>query len=428
MTSLVVTPAPGGLSGRLRVPGDKSISHRALLLAARAEGTSPITGLSGGADVSATLRAVQAFGAAVERAADGTVRVTGAEPHEPETVIDVGNSGTGIRLLAGWAAGIDGLTVLYGDASIARRPMGRVVEPLRAMGARIDGRQEGRLPPLVVRGGRLSGIDYRLPVPSAQVKSALLLAGLSASGPTTVHETVPTRTHTEQMLAACGARIDVDGASVTVHPGPLQATRFTVPADPSQAAFWVVAACIIPGSDLTLEDVYVGPRRAGFVEVLQRMGADVQLVDHDPVATVAHIRARYSPLVGTDVGGTEIPALIDEIPVLAVAAAFARGVTTFRDAAELKVKESDRIATMAAALGAVGATVEARPDGLVVTGSAGRPLAGGRIDSAGDHRVAMSLAVAGLAAAAPVEITGWEAVATSYPGFEEDLRSCRPSE
>ena len=428
MTSLTVTPAPGGLSGRLRVPGDKSISHRALLLAARAEGTSTITGLSGGADVAATLRAVQAFGAAVEVQADGTLQVTGTEPHEPESVIDVGNSGTGIRLLAGWAAGIDGLTVLHGDASIARRPMGRVVDPLRAMGARIDGRHEGRLPPLAVRGGNLSGIDYRLPVPSAQVKSALLLAGLSASGPTTVHEAVPTRAHTEQMLAACGARVDVEGGSVTVHPGPLRASRFTVPGDPSQAAFWVVAACITAGSDLTVENVYVGPHRAGFVEVLQRMGADVELVGHDPVATVADIRARYSHLVGTEVGGAEIPGLIDEIPVLAVAAAFARGVTTIRDAAELKVKESDRIATMVDALGAVGAEIEGLPDGLVVGGSAERPLTGGRVDSAGDHRVAMALAVAAQAASGPVEITGWDAVATSYPGFEEDLRRCRPSE
>ncbi len=428
MTSLVVDPSPGGLSASLRVPGDKSISHRALLLAARADGTSRITGLSDGADVTATRRAVQAFGAVVAVDDDGTVHVTGTEPREPETVIDVGNSGTGIRLLAGWAAGIDGLTVLHGDASIARRPMGRVVEPLRSMGARIDGRQDGRLPPLVVRGGRLSGIDYRLPVPSAQVKSAVLLAGLSASGPTTVRETVPTRAHTEQMLAACGARVDVDGGAVTLHPGPLHATRFTVPGDPSQAAFWVVAACITPGSDLTVENVYVGPQRAGFVEVLKRMGADVELLHHDPVATVADIRARYSPLAGTEVGGAEIPGLIDEIPVLAVAAASATGVTTFRDAAELKVKESDRIATMVGALGAVGAEVEGRPDGLVVNGSAGRPLAGGTIDSAGDHRVAMALAVAALAASAPVEITGWEAVATSYPGFEEDLRRCRPSE
>lgn len=428
MSSLTVTPAPSGLSGRLRVPGDKSISHRALLLAARAEGRSRITGLSKGADVTATRRAIQAFGATVADEGAGAVTVTGGQPHEPETVIDVGNSGTGIRLLAGWAAGIDGLTVLHGDASIARRPMGRVTVPLRAMGARVDGRRHGELPPLVVRGGHLTGIEYRLDVPSAQVKSAVLLAGLSASGPTTVHETLATRAHTEQMLAACGVRVETDGLSVTVQPGPLRATDFDVPGDPSQAAFWVVAACITPGSDLTVEDVYVGPQRAGFIDVLRRMGADVELIGHDPVATVADIRARWSPLTATEVGGAEIPGLIDEIPVLAVAAATANGTTTFRDAAELKVKESDRIATMVDALGRAGAAVEGRPDGLAVSGTGGRPLAGGPVDSHGDHRVAMALAVAALAAAGPVDITGWDAVATSYPGFEEDLRRCRPSE
>lgn len=428
MSSLVVTPAPGGLTGRLRVPGDKSISHRALLLAARAEGESTMTGLSDGADVVATRRAISAFGAAVHTDPSGTVTVVGTEPREPERVIDVGNSGTAIRLLAGWVAGIDGLTVLHGDESIARRPMGRVAEPLRAMGARVDGRHRGQLPPLVIRGGRLTGIEYRLPVPSAQVKSALLLAGLSAAGPTTVHEALPTRAHTEQMLAACGARIDVEGLSVTVHPGPLEPARFDVPGDPSQAAFWVVAACITPGSDLTVENVYVGPQRAGFIDVLRRMGADVELVDHDPRATVAGIRARWSPLSATDVAGTEIPGLIDEIPALAVAAATATGTTTFRDAAELKVKESDRIATTVDALNRAGALAEGRPDGLAVNGTAGRPLSGGRVDSRGDHRIAMALAVAALAAAGPVEINGWEAVATSYPRFEEDLRLCRPSE
>ncbi len=429
MTSLTVQPAPAGVSGRIRVPGDKSISHRALLLAARAEGTSRLNGLSGGADVVATRRAIEMFGARVRDDEDGSVVVSGTELREPESVIDVGNSGTGIRLMAGWAAGIDGLTVLHGDASIARRPMGRVVEPLRAMGARIDGRRDGQLPPLVIRGGRLTGIDYELSVPSAQVKGAVLLAGLSASGTTTVREKLATRTHTEQMLAACGVRVEVDDHAVTIHPGPLRAVDFDVPCDPSQAAFWVVAACITPGSDLTVENVYLGPQRAGFVEVLRRMGADLTLEEYDPVATVADIRARWSPLSATDVGGSEIPGLIDEIPVLAVAAAFAEGTTRFRDAAELRVKESDRIASMVEALGAVGATAEGRPDGLVVTGRPDQPPRGGRVDARGDHRVAMSLAVAALASGGAVEIDSWESVSTSYPGFEEDLRSCRnPSE
>lgn len=422
MTRIAVDPS-AGLRGRLRVPGDKSISHRALLLAARAEGTSRITGLSDGADVAATLRAIEAFGARVA-SRDGIVTVDGGGLHEPDSVIDVGNSGTGIRLMAGWATGIDGLTVLYGDRSVGRRPMGRVTEPLRRMGARIDGRDGGRLPPLAIRGGGLEGIDYEIPVPSAQVKGAMLLAALSASGPTTVREKVATRAHTEEMLVAAGARVETGVGWVTVYPGELAATDFDVPGDPSQAAFWVVAACLVPGSELTVEGVYVGPRRANFLEVLKRMGADVETVGLDPATAVADIRARYGPLVGTDVVGDEVPGLIDEIPVLAVAAAHASGTTTFRDAAELKVKESDRIATMVEALRAVGGRAEGLADGLAVNGT-GQPLAGGTVYSAGDHRVAMALAVAGLAASAPVTIHGWDAVATSYPAFEEDLQRCQ---
>ena len=422
MTTLTVDPAPHGLRGRLRVPGDKSISHRAVLMSAQAKGASRISGLSNGADVRATVRAVQAFGARVSEGG-GVLTIDGGGLHEPDSVVDVGNSGTGIRLMAGYAAGIHGLTILYGDASIARRPMGRVTEPLRQMGARIDGRDGGLLPPLVIRGGELEGIDYAVPVPSAQVKGAVLLAGLSAAGPTTVREETPTRVHTEEMLEVWGARVDVVSGAVTVHPGPLHPVDFTVPGDPSQAAFWVVAACLVAGSDLTVEGVYVGAQRAAFLDVLRRMGADVELVDFDPVTSVAGIRARSGPLVATDVGGPEVAGLIDEIPVLAVAAAHAEGVTTFGDAAELKVKESDRIASMVGALTAVGAAAEGRSDGLVVNGH-GRPLAGGVIDSVGDHRVAMALAVAALAAAGPVRIEGWDAVATSYPAFEEDLRSC----
>ncbi|MBV9662043.1 MAG: 3-phosphoshikimate 1-carboxyvinyltransferase [Acidimicrobiales bacterium] len=425
MTSLRVAPAPHGLSGRLRVPGDKSISHRALLLAARADGTSRITGLSDGADVLATLAAIQAFGARVERSGEGLAVQGGpGRLHEPESVIGVGNSGTAIRLLVGWAASIDGLTVLAGDMSIARRPMDRVAQPLRLMGASIDGRRGGTRPPLAVRGGPLTGIEYHLPVPSAQVKGAILLAGMAASSPTVVHEPVATRIHTEQMLAACGARVDLAPGRVTVHPGSLQAAEFKVPGDPSQAAFWVVAACVTPGSDLTVENVYVGPQRAGFVDVLRRMGADVRVEAHDPESSTADIRARYGPLQATDVGGVEVPGVIDEIPVLAVAAAYASGKTTFSGAEELKVKESDRIATTVTALNALGADAEGRSDGLVVNGGAGRPLQGGQVDSAGDHRVAMAAAVAALPAAGAVQIGGWEAVSTSYPRFEEDLQQC----
>lgn len=403
------------------MPGDKSISHRALLLAARAPGFSTINGLSDGADVAATARAVAAFGASVSYE-QGRVVVGGCEPMEAETVIDVGNSGTAIRLLTGWAAGVDGLTVLHGDSSVARRPMGRVAEPIRLMGAHVDGRRRGSYPPLAVRGGDLRGIEYSPPVASAQVKGAVLLAGLAARGPTTVVEKVPTRAHTEEMLALFGAHVEVDGGTVTLHPGPLHPAHVDVPGDPSQAAFWVVAACITPGSDLVVEDVYTGPRRTAFLDVLRRMGADV-VVEPAGTATAA-IRARYGPLVATDVYGEEVPGLIDEIPVLAVAAAHAEGLSSFSGAAELRVKESDRVSTTVSAVNALGGQAEERPDGLAVNGSGGRRLAGGKVDSFGDHRIAMAAAVAGFAAAGPVEVTGWESVETSYPRFTEDMALC----
>ena len=408
-----VLPVEGGtpLRGRVRVPGDKSISHRALLLAALGEGTSVVRGLSTGDDVARTRAAVEALGASV----DGD-RVTGGRERlrEAEGVIDVGNSGTSIRLLAGLCAGFDWLTVLVGDESITGRPMDRVAEPLRRMGAAVDGRGHGRFAPLVVRGGGLSGIDHEPPVPSAQVKSAVLLAGLSAEGETVVREPVPTRAHTEEMLVACGADVDVGDGRVAVRPSRLRPFELDVPGDPSAAAFWVVAACIVPDSDRVVENVYLGPARAGFLHVLARMGADVTVTGSD-------VRARYRALHATEVGGFEVPGLIDEIPVLAVAAAVADGTTVFRDAAELRVKESDRIATVAAGLSALGAHVEPTADGLSVAG--GR-LRGGQVCSRGDHRVAMAMAVAGLAADGQTVVEGWDAVSTSYPGFEETLRAC----
>jgi 3-phosphoshikimate 1-carboxyvinyltransferase len=411
------------------VPGDKSISHRALLIGAVASGRSRIRGLSRGQDVAHTLRAVAALGAGVEEAA-GELYIDGGRErlHEADAVVDVGNSGTAIRLLAGFAAGLDGLTVLQGDASVARRPMDRVASPLRLMGARVDGRQGGSLPPIAVRGGKLNGIDYALPVPSAQVKSAILFAGLAAAGATTVRETVPTRAHTEEMFAAAGARIQVSaedgGVAIRLQPGSLHSGDIDVPADPSQAAFWAVAACITPGSDLLLEDVYVGQGRAGFVQVLRRMGARLELLDADPVRHTAGIHVQAGPLVATAVGGAEVASLIDEIPVLAVAAAFAAGTTTFSDSTELRVKETDRVVTTVEMLGALGARAEPAHDGLVVTGSEGAPFSGATVESHGDHRIAMAAAVAALGADFPVTVNGWDATATSYPGFEEDMQSC----
>ena len=412
------------LRGRLRVPGDKSISHRALLLAARAEGTSVVRGLSEGDDVVRTRAAVEALGADLEGrpgARGSEVRVGGGARQlgEPETVLDVGNSGTAIRLLAGFCAPFDWLTVLAGDRSVGQRPMDRVSEPLRAMGAAVDGRDGGRYPPLVVRGGGLRGIDYTPPVASAQVKSAVLLAGLGAEGETVVREPVATRAHTEELLAACGADVEVTsdvvgaGCTVRLRPSPLQPFCLDVPGDPSQAAFWVVAACITPGSDVVLDDVYLGPARAGFVDVLLRMGADVERVGQ------SGLRARHGPLRGTDVEAEDVPALVDEIPVLAVAAAVAEGPSTFGGAAELRVKESDRIATVSEGLRVFGAVVETKSDGFIVAG--GTRLAPARASGQGDHRVAMAMAVAAMAADGESVVEGWESVATSYPGFEGDL-------
>jgi len=302
--------------------------------------------------------------------------------------------------------------------------MGRVTNPLRALGASVDGRADGTLPPLVIRGGGLVGIDYRLPVPSAQVKGAVLLAGLSAEGATTVRETIPSRVHTEELLALCGVDVTVaaDGLTTTVRRCDLHPFELDVPGDPSQASFWVVAACLVPGSEVVVEDVYVGPARADFLGVLGRMGADVTVVPAGPHRpNIATITACYSPgLHGTVVEGDEVNGLMDEIPVLAVAAALAEGPTDFRDAAELRVKETDRVATTSALLDTFGAWSEPRRDGLHVAG--GARFNPGQVDSAGDHRIAMAGAIAALLAGGATRIGGWESVRTSYPGFEDDLR------
>ncbi len=446
---------PGGpLIGRVRVPGDKSISHRALLLATLAPGRSVLRGLSDGDDVRRTALAMVAVGADIGGDVGGgagsdhqpaagitAVAVKGgrARLHEPLMPIDVGNSGTGIRLLAGWLAGFGWLSVLHGDRYVARRPMARVTDPLRLMGASVDGREHGRLPPLVIRGGDLRGIDYTLPVASSQVKSAVLMAGLAADGTTTVREPVPLRAHTEEMLAAAGADVEVsgDGRVISVRRSAVRPRDIDVPGDPSQAAYWVVAGCVVPGSDITVEGVYVGRARAGFLEVLGRMGAHLEVSMTD--ATTADIRARHADLRATVVEGAEVAGLIDEIPVLAVAAACAEGVTEFRDAGELRVKETDRVATVTAALRALGAAVEPRADGLSVRGGGRRQgggrspgdgqahrggrLQGGEVDSAGDHRIAMAGAIAALTADGPTRVRGWEAVATSYPAFLQHLRA-----
>jgi len=418
VAQLTVGPS-GPLRGRLRMPGDKSISHRALLLAALAEGRSSIGGLSDGADVVGTRKAIEALGAPTADE-DGRVTVAGGALRESPDVIDVGNSGTTIRLLTGLCAAFPFLTVLAGDESIARRPMDRVAIPLRLMGAAIEGRDDGRFPPLSVRGGDLYGITYRTPVPSAQVKSAVLLAGLGAEGDTVVAEDVPTRAHTEELLARFGADVESADGRVRVRRSRPEPFTYDVPGDPSQAAFWVVAATLVPGSDLVIEDLYLGPARSGFLDVLVRMGADIE-IEHDDDAGTGTVRVRAAALHGTTVVGSEIVGL-DEVPALAVAAGAAEGTTRFVDVGELRVKESDRLATVSASVRAVGGSAEVDGDALVIAGSA---IQGGTVDSHGDHRIAMAAAVAGLASAgAPVTIDGWEAVATSYPRFEQDLGEC----
>ncbi|MBC8364818.1 MAG: 3-phosphoshikimate 1-carboxyvinyltransferase [Actinobacteria bacterium] len=413
---LVVDPG-GPLRGSVRVPGDKSISHRVLMLAALADGTSVIRGLSDGQDVRCTLSIVGQLGAEVDEGADGTLRIRGGRLHGPDAVLDVGNSGTAIRLLAGMLAGLPFRSVLDGDASIRRRPMDRVLVPLAQMGARVSGVDGSTTAPLTIEGGGLSGIDYEPPVASAQVKGCVLLAGLSADGPTTVVEPVPTRAHTEELFVATGLEVVAEPGRVTVAPGMPRPFEHDVEGDPSQAAFWAVAASIVPDSEIIVRNVYRGQGRNGFVDVLQRMGADVV---HDPVTGDLTVRA--ATLDGTVVGADEVPGLVDEIPVLAVAAACAGGETRFEGVAELRVKESDRLATVEEFLGVMGIAARTGGDVLVVEG--GR-LRGGSADSHQDHRIAMAAAVAALVADGPTTIDGWESVATSYPGFADDLSSLR---
>jgi 3-phosphoshikimate 1-carboxyvinyltransferase len=441
LPSELVLSGPRPLRGRMRVPGDKSISHRALLFAALASGPSRLWWLADGDDVVRSRAAIEALGIKVRDGAGSAgeavvagervgpvviVRGAGFDGLcEPEAIIDCGNSGTSIRLLAGILAGRPFHSVLTGDPSISRRPMGRVVEPLRLMGAQIDGRDGGRLTPLAIRGGGLSGMRHELPVASAQVKTALLLAGLQAAGATEVTEPALSRDHTERLLPVMGASLERIPGGVRVEPGGgsgLTPIELAIPGDPSAAAFFAVGACITPGSDLVIEDVCLNPTRIGFVEVLRRMGAAVEVVVHEERGgePVGDIRAAAGPLVATTIAGDEIPWVIDEIPALAVAAAFAAGTTEVADAGELRVKESDRIGTVAQELSQLGIAVETKPDGLVITGGAPH---GGLLKSHGDHRIAMAAAIAANACDGDSTVRGWPAVASSYPGFAADLAS-----
>jgi 3-phosphoshikimate 1-carboxyvinyltransferase len=439
----------GPLRGDLAPPSDKSISHRAALLAAMAEGRSRITGYLDSADTRSTLAAVRALGAGVELEPErpGALRVEvegiglrgpGAHAGADPLRIDVGNAGTLLRLLPGWLAGQGrGAWELDGDESIRRRPVDRVARPLGLMGGRTEAR-EGRLPPLRVEGAELQGIEYRLPVASAQVKSCLLLAGLLAEGETRVIEPAPTRDHTERMLRAAGAavsaqphgtRIAIRGELpprlVTVRPAErLRPSGFEVPGDISSAAFHLVAALLVPGSSVRLVGVGLNPTRVGLLGILNRMGAPLEVEEYPQAAggePVGAIRASHGRLQGTRVAPGEVPLAIDELPLVALAGCFAEGETVVRGAEELRHKESDRITAVVEGLRGLGAEIEALPDGFVVKGTGG--LRGGVLDSRGDHRLAMIGAIAGLASREGVEVVGMDAAAVSYPNFTADLRS-----
>ena len=412
---------PGGaLQGETRVPGDKSISHRAVMLAALAQGVSEVRGWLAAGDTEASLRAVQALGVPVER--DGPHRLTihGGKLRPAAGPLDLVHAGTGIRLMAGIMAGQPFESVLTGSEQLRRRPMRRVIEPLRLMGADIEG--DDMRAPLRIRPAALRGIEYTLPVASAQVKSALLLAGLFASGPLTVIQPGPARDHTERMLAALGVDLLVNGNAVTLQPGaPLRPFDLDVPGDLSSAAFLIVAGLIVPGSDVTVTHVNLNPTRTGLLDVLQAMGADltVTITGDEAGEPVGRVRARYSGLTGVEVGGDSVVRMIDEFPALMVAALCAEGRTTVREATELRVKETDRIAVMSAELRKLGAQIEETADGFIIDGP--QALRGAVADSHDDHRVAMSLALAGLVATGETVVMDAGCAADSFPGFGETL-------
>ncbi|MBN2886782.1 MAG: 3-phosphoshikimate 1-carboxyvinyltransferase [Chromatiaceae bacterium] len=417
--------APGGaLNGRLRVPGDKSISHRSIMFAALAEGETTISGFLEGADALATLAAFRRMGVEISGPEAGRVRVRGVGLRglgAPDGALDMGNSGTSMRLLAGLLAGQSFETTLVGDASLTRRPMRRVSEPLSLMGARIHASAEGTAPLRIEPCGGLRGIDYGMPVASAQVKSSLLLAGLFAEGETCVSEPAPTRDHTERMLTAFGYSVRRHANRVCVTGGGrLSACQLNIPADISSAAFFLVGASIAPGSDLLLEGVGINPTRVGVINILRAMGADIELIDRRLAGgePVADLRVRHAQLRGIEIPHDQVPLAIDEFPALFIAAACAEGETLLTGAEELRVKESDRIQVMADGLAQLGIEAEPLADGIRIRGGQiGAAGPGGPIDSHGDHRIAMSFAIAALRSQRPIEIRDCANVNTSFPGF-----------
>ncbi len=415
----------GPLRGRLRVPGDKSVSHRSLIFGGQGGGVTRVRGLLRSGDVHATWGAMEALGVRIDDLGDEVLVHGIPELKEPADVVDCGNSGTSIRLLAGVLSRIDGLGVLTGDASLRKRPMGRVAEPLRRMGARIDGRDGGRLAPLAIRGGGLEPVDHDLPVASAQVKSCLLLAGLACGA--RIREPRQSRDHSERFFAAMGRPLRMEDGWLEVRPGPLDAISVDVPADVSSAAFLLVAASLVPGSEVELPGVGLNPTRTGVIDALRAMGADIEVVDAaEGVEPMGTLVVRSATLRGIRIDGDLALRSLDELPVLAVAAAYAEGETVIADARELRVKESDRIARVAAGLRLLGVEVEERPDGMVIAGRATSPAKLAEVDASGDHRIAMAFTVAGLVAPGGVRVRAADAVESSWPSFYRDLESLLP--
>ena len=432
MPNPLISSAAGPLRGTCAVPGDKSISHRALMLGALAVGETRVSGLLEGEDVAATAAALRALGATIERDDDGTWRVNGVGVGglaEPDGVLDLGNSGTAVRLLAGICASHGFTTFMTGDASLRGRPMGRIIEPLERMGARFEARSGGRLPLAVIGAGQPLPIEYRLPVPSAQVKSAVLLAGLNAPGETCVIEPAPSRDHSERMLRRFGAQVDVEarsdgGSTIAVTGYPeLQSCVLTVPGDPSAAAFPMAAALIVPGSDIVIRQVGVNPGRVGLLQTLREMDARIEMgprreLGGEPLADIA---VRAGPLRAVEVPAARAPSMIDEYPILSVIAACAEGTTRLHGLAELRVKESDRLGATAAGLRAAGVTVTERDDGLDIVGCGGPPTGGGLVATHLDHRIAMAFLVLGMASGRPMTVDDGSMIGTSYPGFVADM-------
>jgi len=425
MSTMRVRPVKR-LHGEIQVQGDKSVSHRAIILGSIAKGVTTVTNFLPSDDCMATMNAFRAMGTSIEDINESTVKIEGKNLYgltEPADVMDMGNSGTSARLLCGLLAGQQFFSVMTGDSSLRRRPMKRVAGPLRNMGANILGRRDGDLLPLAIKGGELQGIHHRLPVASAQVKSALLLAGLYARGKTAVEEIPQSRDHTERMLRYFGINLEKDGNVLTIESGQkLIASDVNVPGDISSAAFFMVGASIVTSSEVVVRDVGLNRTRTGIIDVLKQMGANIEIIDLRDVSgePVGDVRIKYAPLKGTVISGSIIPRLVDELPVICIAAAVAEGETLIKDAAELRVKESDRIAVMAECLSSMGVDVETFDDGMRITGK--KKLKGTVCHSHGDHRIAMSMAIAGLMVEGEMVIEDTECIKTSFPRFEEMLR------